>query len=75
MNELVRLWMINSTKSIDLSMYVMYDMYMIKEYTVSEFRDNMREALNHVEAGGKVLIKRHNKVFAIIEQAAKGADK
>ena len=36
-------------------------------YTVAEFRKNIREALNAVERGEEVYITRHNKTFAIIK--------
>lgn len=36
-------------------------------YTVAEFRKNIREALNAVERGEDVYITRHNKTFAIIK--------
>lgn len=36
-------------------------------YTVAEFRKNIREALNAVERGEEVCITRHNKTFAILK--------
>lgn len=40
---------------------------MLMNYTVAEFRKNIREALNAVERGEEVYITRHNKTFAIIK--------
>lgn len=44
----------------------MYNMYMdIIDYSIADFRKNMRVALDSVDAGVTVLIKRHDKEYVI----------
>lgn len=40
-------------------------MYM-SEYTVREFRDNIRKALNELDGGGTVTIRRYEKTYRLL---------
>ena len=48
-----------------MCMYKMYTMYM-SEYTVKEFRDNVRKALNELDEGGRVTIRRYEKTYRLL---------
>lgn len=47
------------------TMYRVYTLYNMN-YTLSNFRQNTRQALNEAEAGQEVLVTRHKTVFKII---------
>lgn len=51
-------------------MYILYTMYM-SEYTVKEFRDNVRKALNEVDEGGRVTIRRYEKTYRLLSSDLK----
>lgn len=36
------------------------------EYTVKQFRDNLRKALNELDSGGRVTIRRYEKVYRVL---------
>lgn len=50
-------------------MYKLYNVYMEKEYSVKEFRDNMRIALDEAQSGKDVYIKRHDKRFFVCPES------
>lgn len=57
-----------------LYVYKMYTMYM-SEYTVREFRDNIRKALNELDGGGTVTIRRYEKTYRLLSTDLKTVKK
>lgn len=55
-------------------MYNLYTMYM-SEYTVKEFRDNIRKALNEIDSGGRVTIRRYEKTYRLLSTNLKTVKK
>lgn len=48
-------------------LYILYAMYMTT-YTVTDFRDNLREALNTAESGHPVMVERHGILFILTKK-------
>lgn len=54
------------TKVLEVLVYIMYNVYMDKEeYSVKDFRDNLRAALDRADNGNDVFIRRHDKRYFV----------
>lgn len=53
---------------LDSTMYIMYTMYM-KQYTIADFRANIRIILDSVDSGESVRVVRYDKIYKISQDS------